>query len=197
MVARMLLSLALASTSLIFAAGCSQTPAKKKSAETTSIEKTAPQLVGTHYTTVVFEKGKSSLSQFSKDNLKQLAAQAHREGKKIEEIRILAWSDKEYPDKVKGKASTTDIILASERAQKIRDFMEGDLKEQEDIDSYNMARRPNLLSKLLRNDEYAVKNAFEASDATGSRLPSGSVSYTKASKALVIIDYEGDEDNLK
>lgn len=197
MAVRMLLSLALASTSLIFATGCSQNPAKKKSVESTSIEKTAPELVGTHYTTVIFEKGKSSLNQYSKENLKQLADRSYKEGKVIEEIRILAWSDKEYPEKLEGKAKTSDIILASERAQKIKDYFETDLKQEEDIDSYNMARRPNLLSKLLRDDEFSVKNAFEASDATGSRLPSGSVSYTKASKALVIIDYEGDEDNLK
>ncbi len=203
---RMLVSLALASMSLIFAAGCTTPAAKKKSAyqnsatATTSapVEKTrAPAIVGTEYTTVFFNKGRASLDSLSKQHLKDLISNAHKTRKEIEEIRILTWADKEYPDKVKGKASTSDIILASERAQKIRDYLELDLKEMEDIDSYNMAKRPNLMSKLLQNDEYKVKEAFESTGATGDKLPDGSVSYTKASKAIVIIDYEGDEDNLK
>ncbi len=137
------------------------------------------------------------MSETSKEHLKSLTTRAHKAGKPIEEIKVLAWSDKEYPDKVKGKASTGEIILASERAQKIKSYLEVDLKESDDIDSFNMAKRPDLISKLFQNDEYDVKNAFEQSGTTASRLDDGSVSYTKASKALVIIDYEGDEDNLK
>lgn len=195
---RMFVSLALASLSLIFSAGCTSPSAKKKSVKATEAkEAQVPAISGTHYTTLVFDKGKSSLSETSKEHLKALAARAHKAGKPIEEIKVLAWSDKEYPDKVKGKASTGDIILASERAQKIKSYLEEDLKESDDIDAFNMARRPDLISKLLRDDEYDVKSAFEQSGATASRLDDGSVSYTKASKALVIIDYEGDEDNLK
>lgn len=202
---RMLVSLALASMGLIFAAGCTTPAAKKKSAyqnsataAPTTVEKArTPAVVGTEYTTVFFNKGRASLDSLSKQHLKDLISNAHKTRKEIDEIRILTWADKEYPDKVNGKASTSDIILASERAQKIRDYLEQDLKEMEDIDSYNMAKRPNLMSKLLQNDEYKVKEAFESSGATGDKLPDGSVSYTKASKAIVIIDYEGDEDNLK
>jgi hypothetical protein len=202
MSSRMLFSLALASMSLIFATGCSTPVAKKKSTTQTittteTKEVRAPAVVGTEYTTVFFNKGRSSLDSMSKENLKHLISTAHKSKKDIEEIRILTWADKEYPDKVNGKPSTSEIILASDRAQKIKDYLEEDLKEMEDIDSYNMAKRPNLMSKLLQNDEYKVKEAFETSGATGDKLPDGSVSYTKASKAIVIIDYEGDEDNLK
>jgi hypothetical protein len=199
MKSRMMISLAMASVSLIFAAGCSTPVAKKKSAEETktSSKVEGPAVPGTHYTTVVFPKGKSSLDSMSKEYLKELAAKAHKTKKPIEEIRILAWSDNEYPDKVKGKSSQKDVKLANERAQKIKDYLEQDLKELEDIDAYNMAQRPNLMSKLFQNDEYEVKEAFESSGATGSKLPDGSVSYTKAQKALVIIDYQGDADNLK
>lgn len=204
MKSRMFVSLAFASMSLLLAAGCTTPVAKKKTAyQTTASTSTAkeevkaPAIVGTEYTTVFFQKGRASLDTLSKENLKALANNAHKSKKEISEIRILAWADKEYPDKVSGKASTKDIILASERAQKIKDYLEEDLKEMEDIDSYNMAKRPNLMSKLLQNDEYEVKDAFETAGTTGEKLPDGSISYTKASKAIVIIDYEGDEDNLK
>ena len=195
---RMFVSLALASLSLFFAAGCTFPGAKKKSIEAAQAkERKSPTLPGTHYTNVVFDKGKSNLSEASKKHLKVLASRAYQNGKPIKEIKILAWSDEEYPNKVKKKASTNDIILASERARKIRTYLEEDLNESDDIDSFNMAKRPDLVSKLFRDDEYDVKTAFEQSGATGSCLDDGSVSYTKASKALVIIDYEGDEDNLK
>lgn len=205
MKSRMFISLAFASMSLLFAAGCSTPEAKKKpgysTSSTTTTTKTeeakAPAVVGTQYTTVFFKKGRASLDSVSKQHLKDLASRAHKEKKEIDEIRILAWADKEYPDKVSGKTADRDIKLASERAQKIKDYLEEDLKEQEDIDSYNMAKRPDLLSKVFQNDEYKVKDAFETAGATGEKLPDGSVSYTKASKAIVIIDYEGDEDNLK
>lgn len=203
MKSRMMVSLALASMSLLFAAGCTTPAAKKKSAYQTSTTKTktedikAPVVAGTRYTTIFFEKGRASLDSVSKQHLKDLASRAHKEKKEINEIRILAWADKEYPDKVTGKTSEKDVKLASQRAQKIRNYLEADLKEQEDIDSYNMAKRPDLLSKVFQNDEYKIKEAFETSGATGEKLPDGSVSYTKASKAIVIIDYEGDEDNLK
>ena len=161
--------------------------------------KPLPQIAqeGTHYTTVIFEKGKTHLNQLNKNEIKALIAEAHKKRKKIAEIRILAWADQEYPEKTEKRAKTGEIILASERAQVIREYLEKDLKELEDVDSYNMAKRPGLLSKLFRNDEFAIKRAFEASGTTGSKLPDGSMSYTKASKAILIIDYEGKEDNLK
>jgi hypothetical protein len=196
--ARMFVSLAFASLSLVFATRCSIPNAKKKSVEGTKAQEAKVSAVsGTYYTTIIFAEGKSSLTQKSKDHLKELAALAHKDGRPIEDIKILAWADKEYPDKTKSNAATRDIILASERAQKIKSYLEKDLKESEDIDAYNMARQPNLIAKLFRNEEYDVKKAFEQSGATASRLDDGSVSYTKASKALVIIDYEGDEDNIK
>lgn len=204
MKSRMFMSLAFAGVSLLMAVGCSTPVAKKKPAVQTTASKTttiteskAPVVAGTEYTTILFPEGRASLDTLSKENLKALANKAHKSKKEINEIRILAWADKEYPDKVTGKASSKDIELASKRAQKIKDYLVSDLKEMEDIDAYNMAKRPNLLSKLLQNDEYAVKEAFETAGATGEKLPDGSVSYTKASKAIVIIDYEGDEDNLK
>lgn len=176
--------------------GCSQSPAGKNSEKKQEQQAKAPAQLGSLYTTIVFHKGKATLTKESKESLKELAAKAHHSKKPIDEVRILAWSDKEYPDKVKGEASAKEVKLASERAQKIKDYLEEDLKETEDIDAYNMAKRPNLVSKLFQNDEYEVKEAFESSGATAAKLPDGSVSYTKASKALVIIDYEGRQDNL-
>lgn len=179
--------------SIFIAAGCSS----DNKATYADTSKKTPEIIGTQYTTIVFDEGKSTLSRNDKKQLQKLADKAHDDKREIDEIRILAWSDKEYPEPDKKKASEQEILLAANRAQAIKNFLEEDLNEYEDIDAYNMARRPDFLSKLLRDDEFSVKEAFEGSGATGTKLADGKTSYSKASKALVIIDYEGDEDNLK
>lgn len=173
----------------IFACSHKEEPAR-------SIAENQPPRENIHYTTVVFSSGKSTLNLENKERLQELTKKAHKSLKPIEEIRILAWPDNEYPDAVKGKGTQREILLASERAENIRDFLEKNLKEDSDIDAYNMAKRPNLISELFKNDEYKVKEAFETAGMTGDKLPDGNVSYTKASKALIIIDYEGSGDDL-
>lgn len=177
----------MASLSLLLTS-CSQSPAKKASSDQT------PPVLGTHYTTIEFEEGNTQLTKESKKQIADLIAKAYESDYDIEDIRILAWADKEYPEG-KEKATTEDIQLASERAREIREYLEEELQETEDIDSFNMARRPDFLSKFFKNDEFKVKKSYEQSGPTASKLPDGSVSYTKASKALVIIDYKKDEEN--
>jgi hypothetical protein len=148
----------------------------------------------TQYTTITFEPGESELTKMNKALIKELLMGAHKKKNQIEQIRILSWSDMEYPMTQENKTTSKDILLAGERAEKIRNYIKNDLKETDDIDSYNMARKPSFLSQLFRSDEAMVKETFEVSGTTSSRLADGSLSYTKASKALVIINYKGDED---
>lgn len=157
----------------------------------------APAIEGTYYTTVIFDKGRAYLNSENKENLRAFTEVAHQSPKRIEEIRVLAWADTEYPDEIKGKASQKDVLLAGERAQNIQKYLEESLNESSNVDSYNMAKRPNLVSKLLKSDDFKVKEAFETTGMTGEKLPDGNISYTKASKAIVIIDYEGKTDDLK
>ena len=171
---------------LTLAFSCARPIANRSAASNKTV---APTVVGTYFATVTFSEGKSVLNSQDKEFLKTLALRAHKENKSIKTIKILAWSDKEYPERKKSKASIQDIILASERAQKIRDYLEVNLKTQQNIDSFNMAKRPHLISKLFRDDDYELKEAFAASDVTSARLPDGSISYTKASKAIVVLDY--------
>lgn len=186
--------------SLTLLAACAQKEVKKPNpagANETSKTAVPPVIQGSHYTTLIFPKGKSELGQENRKVLQEFKSQIHKSNKAIDEIRVLVWADTEYPDKVKGKVAPHEVNLASERAQNIKSYLEDNLNEESDIDAYNMAKRPDLISKLLRDDEYEVKEAFESSGTTASKLPSGAVSYTKASKALVIIEYEGEKEKQK
>lgn len=191
MIVRMMSSVIIAGMFFVGIVGCGTTRMTDSSGAQKQEETPVKPIEGVHYTTVIFDKGKSSLEGLSRQDLMQLVKKAQRQKFPIDEIRILAWADTEYPDKVSGETSKEDIQIASERALEIKDFLKAKFKDANDIDSFNMAKRPDLLSKVLRDDEYKVKEAFETSGATSSKLPDGSISYTKASKAIVIIDYAG------
>ncbi|HXH74910.1 MAG TPA: hypothetical protein VNJ08_08095 [Bacteriovoracaceae bacterium] len=175
---------------IIFVGGCAlQADRSNQTPVVASTSSSTEEVVGPQYTTLNFDKGKSDLSEISKRQLNELARKAFRDGRIIEEIRVLAWSDREYPEAV-NKRARKDLVLAKERGQTIKQYIKEDLRAQEKIEAYNMARRPNIMSRTLQNDEWLVKEAFEESGATATRLPNGQMSYTKASKALVIIDYK-------
>lgn len=146
-------------------------------------------VVGAHYAAIEFNKGDSSLSDTSKKNLNELAAIVDREGREIQEIKVVAWADQEYPTRAQKKASTREILLAKDRARAIRDYLKDDLHSLEKIDTFNMAKRPGKLGQIVKTEDSTVKNAFEKMGPTATTLDDGSVSYSKASKAMVIIDY--------
>lgn len=181
---------------LLVSVSCAVTRGPSSSSDSAQRQEAEPSKLGNEFTTVLFQNGTANLSRMSRTNLKKIAAEINRAKIPVDEIRIMAWGDTEYPDKVEGNVSEKEVELAGKRASVVNDFLKDHLKRNEDIDSFNMAQRPDLLSKLFRNDEYKVKEAFESTGVTGNKLPDGSVSYTKASKAIVIIDYEGRKDNL-
>lgn len=162
---------------------------EKKSDQTTSIT----PIEGTRYTTVIFPSGISDLDPRNKKNLQEFTRKFRQHKKKISEIKILAWADAEYPNDKKNKGTTREVILAAERAQNIKEYLQDELHEKNEVDTFNMAKRPSQFSQMLENEEYKIKKSYEKSGVTGSVLSDGSISYTKASKALVIINYEGDD----
>lgn len=104
----------------------------------------------------------------------------------IDEVRIFAWSDHEYPDQFASK-NNKDIKLARKRAFEIEDFLKYYLPTRTDFDSYNMARRPNHLSALLTPEDNIFKNEFEQAGLSSVKLHDGKMAFTKASKAIVMI----------
>ncbi len=144
---------------------------------------------GSHYTAVQFDRGQSVLNEANKKYLNELAKKASRTGREIDEIKILAWADREYPAEGE-KTKTRDVILANERANVIRKFMKDGLNASEPFDIFNMAKKPGKMDELLKDEEFRVKEDVADSGVSATRLPGGQTSYTKAGKVLVIIDYK-------
>lgn len=174
----------LISKNLLFSLSCSHQEEINSSNDLTHASE-----AGDVYVTLEFPRSSSKLQKAGKDSLNALAIKSKEDGREIEDIKVLVWSDKEYPQSAK-RGNPRDVILAKERGQAIKDYLQDELHAQEVIGTFNMARKPGLLSRLTQNEDWKLKEAFKENQATASQLPDGSVSYTKASKALVIIDYK-------
>lgn len=178
-------------SSLLFSCAHKEAPQKRAEAEGIAQE----GFEGSHYSAIQFKRGTSVLTEENKRHLNALAAKASRTGREIEEIKVLAWADREYPNSKNEKLKTRDIILANERASVIREFIRKDLHSQEPIDVFNMAKKPGLIQQMTKGEEFKVKRDVALSGVSATRLPSGETSYTKAGKVLVIIDYMEERKN--
>lgn len=181
---------------LISACSTKSVTTKKKtyrpvvSSTTTPENKDIKPIQGKQFTTIIFEPGSSILSDTSKNDLLMLTKKLKQERKSIRAIKILSWADKEYPNKIE-RVSVLDVMLANDRSKKIQKVVEQGIKSIDaDVVTYNMAKRPDTWSKIVQDDDYDLKKTFEVSGTTSTRLNNGSLSYTKASKAIVIIDYK-------
>ncbi len=183
---RMIFGVTLAVMSLILATGCTH-EGKKKPLNDESL-KTLTDLGRSSFITVEFEHGQSNLSLKNLENLKKVARMADQSRRSIDDIKVLAWSDKEYP-KESEKISVSQVILAKERGSIIKNYLEKELKFTEKIDAINMAKRSRSSSGVFTTREDDIKNALESSGPTTTKNKYGKLSYSKASKAIVIIDY--------
>jgi hypothetical protein len=159
--------------SMLVAVGCSHRKEKKveNQMETAAVTHT------TEYTTISFDRGQKDLSELNKHYLTQLAEKAEARGHKVEEIKVLAWGDKEYSENK--SATTAEVDLAKTRAKNIKEYLQSNLPARSNIDSINMAKKPNKWDELIESDSYKAQEAFQTEHMT-----------SKASKAMVIFEFE-------
>lgn len=151
----------------------------------TTTQDAADRLGASMVKEVSFEKNTDRLSDFQKTEIKNAINEASQKGK-IDEVKILAWSDKEYPAE-KGKQSKDDINLAKNRIRHLKSYLKDELKVS-DVDTYNMTERPNALEKLFNTSDAKIKNAAES---TGAAPVDGNTGLfdlkAQASKGVVMI----------
>lgn len=145
-----------------------------------------------YYAVLEFDKGTGRLSEASKRDLKHFVAEAKKQGKPIDDIRILAWADKEYPEKG-AKLSDKDVKMAKERSKSIEKYLKDDLKTDGDYATYNMAKRPNKVNEFFRGDDYKTKKIFERPGSAPAGTNLNAFMKDKSSKALIMIDYSSVE----
>lgn len=123
------------------------------------------------YVVVEFPPGKDRLLESEKQKIRELQRAA--EGRNdVQAIKVLAWSDQEYPVQGSAQPSAAEQKLAEDRGRAIRDFLKKDLGSQKDIDTHNMARQPGVFAQVFASEEMGI------------------VSENKDSKAVIVITYE-------
>lgn len=186
-------------TALLLASivGCSsnesRTPVNKTTvAKRDDMSKTSQAVArtnGEYFTVLKFDKGTQRLSETSKKDLRDFVASAQRDGREIDDIKILAWADQEYPT-TGAKLSDRDITIAKERSKAIEKYLKEDLKADGNYATYNMAKRPNKVSEFFHSDDYKTKRVFERSGAAPTGTELTAFMNSKASKAVIMVDYE-------
>lgn len=165
-------------------ASCQHT--KDTRMEDRNVARATAQAGGRTYTEIQFKNGSDELTDSSREKLRELTAEAARQGRKVDEIKILSWADVDYPAPGQ-KASDKQVTLAKDRAKNIEKYMKDDLNAKGDIDTYNMAKRPYKLSEIFKTDDYEVKEVFERSGAASVQ---GKRPSKKLSKAVIFVKYE-------
>ena len=176
-----------ATLALVAVAACAACSSAKKeadkavSAPPAEAQTAARQAGSSSVVEVNFEKGSAVLTEGSRAALRDMVNNARNAGK-IDELKVLAWSDADYPSSQQNKLSSADRALADKRATSIRDFVKSELGV-DDVDTFNMAERPNAFENMFNMADAETKNAFESAGMTSAN---GQSMTGKASHAIVM-----------
>lgn len=177
----------------VLVASCSSTDKRvTKTAHKEDVSPTSQAVAknnGEYYAVLEFDKGTQRLSEASKRDLREFVTSAQRDGREIDDIRILSWADKEYPQSG-AKLADRDIKIANERSKSIEKYLKDDLKADANYATYNMAKRPNKVSEFFRADDYKTKRIFEKSGSAPAGTHFEDFVTSKAGKSLIMVDYE-------
>lgn len=146
--------------------------------EATNVTSQKPITDQVDFAAIEFDRGEAKLSEMDRRHINELAMKMTGAGKVVDDVKILTWSDRAV--KTNEEASNTEIILARQRAESIKSYLERSLPTQEDIDFYNMAENPERYSAYMDRKGIPLKSAFTQD---GKVAPADG-------RALVIIEYQ-------
>jgi hypothetical protein len=130
------------------------------------------------YATLEFDRGETQLSEMDRLHLEELSMKMKQAGKIVDDIKIITWSDR-YVEKDED-STNTEIILARQRAEAIKKYLDKNLPAEEDVDFYNMAENPERYTNFMHRKGVPIEDAFQEE---GQKIsPDG--------RALVIIEYQ-------
>lgn len=132
-----------------------------------------------------FDKSSKNLTEEHKQEIRNAINEAAQKGR-IDEVKVLVWSDKEYPP-VKGKQDKVDRKLAKERMDEVRKFIKEELRVSR-VKTYNMTERPNAVEKFFYTSDAKVKGIAESTGAAPTANETGIFNMkAQASKGIVMV----------
>lgn len=138
-----------------------------------------------NFVEINFPQLSAVLSYSATSSLDAAVQQAKQRGE-INQIIVLSWSDEEYPSQKRKKLSKLQSALAEKRNVAVKKYFSS--MKNIDVDTYNMAERPNTLSKLFNTADTDLKNSLMAA---GLPTTADELQYpSKASHSVVLIKIE-------
>lgn len=135
-----------------------------------------------NFVEISFNPGSSTLSEKSKNSLTTILSTARQSGK-IDEILVMSWSDQDYPSKTLKKLAKSQRSLADKRNKVIKNYV-NEIKKV-DVDTFNMAERPNAISKLFNTADNELKENLVSAGLPTTADSSGHAS--KASRSVILV----------
>ncbi len=190
------MKLAITFTTLALLSACSNQPkavdneargeAKPTAVASIEAKQVAAEEQAYAVTEIVFKKGSSNLNAESQKKIKDLLKKVEK-NQKIDEIKVITWSDEEYPSEDIAELSQGQQILVRQRNSKIRNFIRTQKKEA-DVEMISMAERPGKLSELWGDSDARLKKSLE--DAGIPNTGDAHKSAAKASRSIVMLVVE-------
>ncbi|MGZ3690595.1 MAG: hypothetical protein ACXVAX_03780 [Pseudobdellovibrio sp.] len=165
--------------------GCSSKPPKTDTEMVNKVERVEQKAL--YFGEIEFKPNSSDLTEGSKAQLDSVIDEAQRNNVKVDKVSVLSWSDKEYPANDKVKLSKDQQNLADKRNEVIKNYYKN--TRSVSIDTYNMAKQPNILSKWLNTRDNKLKNTLVAAGLP-TTTEEATASPHKASHALILVNAE-------
>ncbi len=138
-----------------------------------------------NFVEIEFTPGSSDLTENAKSSVNSVLEQARQSGK-IDEVIVMSWSDSEYPSKDVKKLPKAEKDLAERRNKAVESFIKSG--RSLDVDKYNMAAQPNVLSKWFNTRDSRLKNSLVAA---GLPTTADNLQYpSKASRSVILVKLE-------
>jgi hypothetical protein len=112
-----------------------------------------------YYTEINYEKGSARLEQKDYKAISDLIQKSMREGK-IDEIKVITFADKPYPNSVRKRLSSEQRKIADSRNEQINQFLK-DTYPSLEVNTYNMASRPGVMQELFKTSDAMTKKSYE------------------------------------
>lgn len=143
----------------------------------------AREAEATYFVDVEFQKGSNQLTEQSRAAISSLLNRARAEGQ-VEDVKVLAWSDEEFPSSSRKKLSENQRKLADLRTRAIENHIHA-LKYGIQVELHNMAKRPSTVARWFNTADARFKRSLLAAG-----LPTTSDAGTTqalASHAVVLV----------
>ena len=173
-------------------AACSSAPsntnAAKDDATARAVAPTTDTVGAQTVTQVSFAKGSDSLTADSRRALAEALTRARARGE-LEQVKVIAWADQEFPSVQGKKLSRAQQNLAGKRVNSISEMIKKETTGV-DVDTFNMAQRPNAIERLFRTEDFRVKRSLEQAGIPN--MDSAVKAPAMRGKALVMFVVEND-----